>query len=82
METSHGRNVQGGTTCDMYQDSVVADETRKWIKFNLTRSEHNLDGTGARTASSSPQLTTTSAGRATMLKMRNLPSVETHGMFW
>ena len=64
--TSEERIVQSGTRCDRYQDSVVADKSRKLIKCKLTHDEDNFDETDAATVSSELHMTTVSAGRTTM----------------
>ena len=33
----------GWLETDRYQDSLVADDTRKWIECDLTHREHHLD---------------------------------------
>ena len=44
--------VQSGTTFDGNQDTVVADETWKWIKCSLTHDEDNHDEKDAATVRS------------------------------
>ena len=48
LPQTDGNDVQDGTTRDRYQDSLIADETRKWIKCNLTHDDDNLDAAGCR----------------------------------